>query len=145
MLLPLPHKEELMNTRPKPLGIVLVAIYTVLSGILWFFVSLVSIFLTAIPGISVIAYLLGALATASGIFSLAAVYGLWTLQKWGLKLTYWLYVIAIPLGIAFIFPVLPGSEITTENTVYQLVLVVIDMAVIFYLGKVEISVLYGDL
>ncbi|MEX2470169.1 MAG: DUF2127 domain-containing protein [Pseudohongiellaceae bacterium] len=130
------------QVKAKPLGIVLIAIYSALSGLFSLFGSFLSLFFIGVPGISFVAYLLASLLTAHAVFSFAAVYGLWVLQRWGLRLAFWLYVIAIPLGIAAIFPIFPGSDFTTANTVFQLIFVAIDLLVIWYLGRLEIALLY---
>jgi len=129
----------------KPLGIVLIAIFSALSGLMSLFGSFLSLFLLGIPGVSVFGYLFGMLFTVHAVFSFAAVYGLWALERWGLRLAFWLYVFAIPLGIAAIFPIFPGDQFTTANTVFQLVLIAIDAGIIWYLGRVEIAVLYDAL
>lgn len=131
--------------KAKPLGIVLIAIYSAVVGLFSLSVSFFSLLFAGIPGISFLAYLLGTLLMAHAIFSFAAVYGLWVMQRWGLKLTFWLYVIAIPLGIVSIFPIFPGAEFTTPNTVFQLIFIAIDMVAILYLSKLEIAILYDAL
>ncbi|MCP5358228.1 MAG: hypothetical protein H7A06_08795 [Pseudomonadales bacterium] len=133
------------DSNVKPLGIVLIVIFSVLTGLVSLLGGFLSMLLSGIPGISFFAYLLGTLFTAHAVFTFAAVYGLWVLQRWGLKLAFWLYIIAIPLGILAIFPILPGSEFTTANTVFQLIFIVIDFLIILYLGKLDIAILYDAL
>lgn len=128
--------------RTRPLGIVLIAIFSVLSALFSLLVSGLSLFLVGLPGVSLLAHLLVAFFSVHAVFMLAAAYGLWTLQRWGRRLAFWLYVLAIPLGIAVIFPILPGSEFSTGNTVFQLFFVGIDIAILCYLSRLKIETLY---
>lgn len=128
--------------RAKPLGVVLISLFSVLSALFSLLVSGLSLFLVGIPGVSLLAHLLVAFFSVHAVFLLAAAYGLWTLQRWGRRLAFWLYVLAIPLGIAVIFPILPGSEYSTGNTVFQLFFVGIDVAILCYLSRLKIEILY---
>ena len=129
----------------KPLGIILVVIYSTLNGFLTLGLSFIATLLTAVPSYSALALILVTLLTAHSIFMFAAVYGLWILKSWGLRLAFWLYVLYIPLGFLSIFPILPGTEMSTANTVFQLVFIGIDVLIIVYLNKLEIALLYDAL
>ena len=134
----------MQHEKAKPMGIVLISIVGVLSALMSLFGGLFSLLLTGIPGAPFLVHFVGFLFTMHGVFMLAAVYGLWMLQRWGLRLTFWLYVIAIPLGLLAMFPILPGSEWTTGNTVFQLVWIGIYGAIIWYLESDDVAILYGD-
>lgn len=131
--------------KSKPLGIVLIAIYSALSGAYSFFGSFFTLFFVGFPSFSFFAYLFFTIFVAHAVFSFAAAYGLWTLQRWGLKLAFWLYVISIPLGIVAIFPIFPGTDFTIPNTVFQFIFIAIDVSVILYLSRLEITILYDAL
>lgn len=127
---------------PKPLGIVLIVVYSIVSGLVGLLSSISSLSLFSIFSVSIFVYLVFIVVFASSIFLLASVYGLWTYQSWGLNLTLLLYAISIPLSIIMIFPILPGSSITTENTTLQLINIAISFAVLFYLLRLDIAFLF---
>lgn len=126
----------------KPAGIILIAIYSALSGLLMFALGSVLILINAIPEMPVWIILLGIIPTVMGVFLLTAVYGLWSVQPWGLTMTKWLYVISIPLGIVSIFPVYPDSEMTMGNTILQLAGIGLALVIIYYLSKQKVVTLY---
>ncbi|MDZ7827003.1 MAG: hypothetical protein U5R48_14540 [Gammaproteobacteria bacterium] len=130
------------HEQAKPLGIVLISIVGVLAALMSLFGGFFSLLLTAIPGAPFLVHLVGLIFTVHAVLMLAAVYGLWVLERWGLRLTFWLYVLAIPLGIVAMFPILPGSEWSTVNTVFQLVWIGIDVAIIWYLESDDVAILY---
>lgn len=130
--------------RTKPLGIILVILYTLIGGFGALFVGALA-FVGVTVGLPAITVVYMVMCTAIGIFSLAAVYGLWTLQPWGLKLAFWLYVVSIPFNIIAIFPVLPGTEFTTTNTVMAIVAVALAAWVILYLSRLEVALMYEAL
>lgn len=126
----------------KPAGIVLIAIYSALSGLLTFSIGSVLLLASAVPEMPIWIVLMGIICIVLGVFLLAAVYGLWSIQTWGLKITKWLYVISIPLSVVSIFPVYPDSEMTTGNTVLQIVGIGLAMIIIYYLSKPRVVTLY---
>jgi uncharacterized membrane protein (DUF2068 family) len=128
----------------KTAGIVLIAIYSGLSGLLMFGGGALMMLASAVPDIPIWITLLGVIFMALGVFLLAAMYGLWSVQTWGLKIAKWLYVIFIPLGIISIFPIYPDSEMTTGNTVLQLLGIGLAAFIIYYLSKPNVVALYQD-
>ncbi|NQY26728.1 MAG: hypothetical protein HRT92_06065 [Piscirickettsiaceae bacterium] len=128
----------------KPVGIVLIAIYSALSGLLIFGLGALMMFASAIPDMPIWITLLGVIFMALGVFLLAAMYGLWSIQTWGLKASKWLYVISIPLGLISIFPIYPDSEMTTANTILQLLGICLAAFIIYYLSKPSVVALYQD-
>jgi DMSO reductase anchor subunit len=126
----------------KPAGIVLISIYSALSGLLTFSVGSVMLLASAVPEMPAWVVLLGIICVVLGVFLLTAVYGLWSVQPWGLKITKWLYVISIPLGVVSIFPVYPGSEMTSGNTILQIAGIGLAMIIIYYLSKPKVVTLY---
>ncbi|TVT48407.1 MAG: hypothetical protein FHK82_17750 [Sedimenticola thiotaurini] len=131
-------------SKNKPVGIVLIAIYSALSGLLLFGAGALMMLASAVPDMPIWITLLGVIFMALGVFLLAVMYGLWSTQKWGLKIAKWLYVISIPLGIISIFPIYPGSEMTIGNTVLQLLGIGLAAFIIYYLSKPNVVALYQD-
>lgn len=132
-------------TGPKPLGFILVVIYSAISALINLSLSYNALtligflsYIDIIP-VPVFVYSLIIVMLASSILLLAAIYGLWTYQEWGLRLAKWLYAISIPLSVILIFPILPGSSITTFNTIIQLVGISISFAVLNYLIPLDFS------
>lgn len=126
----------------KPLGIVLISIYNALGGILLSVAGIIMLFASSIPEMPLLITLFGIVFTVFGVVSLAAMYGLFSIQTWGLILSKWLYVIYIPLGFISIFPIYPDSEMTTANTVLQLVGIALAVLIINYFRKPKIVDLY---
>lgn len=132
-----------MNQRDKkPFGIVLIAIYSILSALMFLFTGFAFLLASTIPDVPIWAHLISFVCGIMGILLLASVYGLWSLQAWGWKLTFWLYVASIPLGILSIFPIWPGTELTAGNIIMQAVGIGLDIVVILYLLKEPTKDLY---
>jgi hypothetical protein len=126
----------------KLIGIVLIAIYDAIVGLLLAFLGAICAFASGIPDIPAWIPLLGFILFLLGCLYLAATYGLWSLQTWGLNLTFWLYVIEIPLGIISMFPIFPGQEMTVGNTILQLVGIGLSILVIYYLSQPNVKRLF---
>lgn len=126
----------------KTTGITLIAIYSAFSGLLILLGGAGILVVSSMPDLPVWITFLGLVSIVLGVFLLAAVYGLWTLQEWGRNMVIWLYIISIPLGIASIFPIYPGSEMTTGNTVLQLIDIGVAVLVIWYVSKQSVRALY---
>ena len=132
-----------MSKNKKPIGLTLIAVYSAFSG----FFSLVGggllLLASAIPDMPAWITIVSLITTISGVLLLASVYGVWTLQSWGLNLTFWLYVVYIPLGILSIFPIYPDSEMTVGNTVLQLVGISASVLILMYLNKNQTKTLFN--
>jgi hypothetical protein len=126
----------------KTTGITLIAIYSAFSGLLILLGGAGILVVSSMPDLPVWITFLGLVSIVLGVFLLAAVYGLWTLQEWGRNMVIWLYIISIPLGIASIFPIYPGSEMTIGNTVLQLIDIGVAVLVIWYVSKQSVRALY---
>lgn len=100
------------SDRKKPVGIVLIAIYSAFSGLISFLGGLVFMLASAIPNIPAWFYILSMVFILFGVLLFASVYGLWSFQSWGWIFTFWLYVVSIPLGIISIFPIWPDSKMS---------------------------------
>jgi hypothetical protein len=126
----------------KTIGIVLTAIYNAIGGLIWALLGVLLMFAAGLPETPAWAPLLGFISLLLGCLFLAAVYGLWSLQTWGLNLTFWLYIIAIPLGIIAIFPIFPGQAMSVGNTILQLVGIALDILIIYYLSQLNVKRLF---
>jgi uncharacterized membrane protein (DUF2068 family) len=119
------------------------AVYSAFGGIIILLAGLIMLFAGQVPDGNTFFTLGGIFSTAFGVLLLTAVYGLWSIQDWGRKLAFWLYAVSVPLGIASIFPIWPGQEVTTANTVLQLVGIAVDIVILAYLSKLSIKDLYS--
>lgn len=126
----------------KPLGIIIIAIYSALSGLIVFASGFFMLFASVIPDMPVWVTIMGIFFSVLGVFLLAAMYGLWSFQSWGLRVTKWLYVISIPLGIMSIFPIYPDSEMTMANTLMQIVGIGVAVIILYYISKPNVKTLY---
>jgi hypothetical protein len=126
----------------KPIGIVLIAISNAIGGLLLALIGVLFMLAGGLPDIPAWIPLLGFILLLLGYLYLAATYGLWSLQVWGLNLTFWLYIIAIPLGIIFMFPIFPGQEMTVGNTILQLVEIALSVLIIYYLSQPNVKRLF---
>lgn len=132
-----------MADRRKPLGIVLIALYSAFLALMLIPAGCTITLLGQVPGLGGFASMLGYLSSLLGLLSCAVVYGLWTLQEWGRSLAFWLYVLSIPLGVIAVFPPLAGPQATAGNTVFQLVSIAIDLIVVAYLSKQQVKDLFS--
>ena len=130
-------------TTTKPFGVTATAIYSAFGGIISLPVSLLLVFSGSLPKGQGFLMGIGGLLMALGVLLLASVYGLWSLQEWGRKLTIWLYIISAVLGIIVIFPILPKHEFTIGNTILQLVGIGVDILIVSYLSKSHIKTLFN--
>lgn len=126
----------------KSIGITLIAIYSAFSGVISLFGGGALLLASTMPDLPLWVTLVGLATTTFGVLLLAAVYGLWSFQSWGRNMVKWLYIISIPLGIASIFPIYPGSEMTTANTALQIIGIGVAVLVIWYLSKQSVRALY---
>ncbi len=132
----------MVSERKKPTGIVLIAINSAIGGAVSFWGGLTLMISSAFPDTPDWHSLFSIHPTLFGLLLIMSVYGLWTLQSWGVRLTFWLYLVSIPLGITAIFPILPGSKMSLENTLLQSFTIGISIAVILYLKKDLVQNLY---
>lgn len=125
----------------KPLGLILIIIYSAMSALLLFFSGGLALIASALPGITFWVPILGITSVVTAVFLLATVYGLWTLQDWGFKLALIIYIISIPLGVVAIFPILPDSQFSMFNALFQILGIGIDVLVLWYLTGPVIGLL----
>jgi uncharacterized membrane protein (UPF0136 family) len=81
----------------RPPGLVLVVLWLAIDGVLSLIAGIIG--LVASDPISSKIVMLAALLLSIGIVLLVAAYGLWTLQRWGLRLTKVILVISIVVGV----------------------------------------------
>jgi FtsH-binding integral membrane protein len=131
-----------MGTNKKPLGITAATIYAALSGLIYFPVGLVLLLASQVPDSSSLYTAGGMLMCVLGVFMLASVYGLWSLQEWGRVLAIWLSGTSVVLGGISIFPIWPNQQFTVANAALQLVGIGISALIIAYLTRQPIKGLF---
>ncbi len=131
-----------MSTEKKPLGITATAVYSVFCGLIYLPVGLLLLVASQVPESSSLSLPFGICMCALGVFMLATVYGLWSLQEWGRTLSVWLSGISVILGVISIFPIWPQQQFTVSNAVLQLVGIGICVIIITYLSKQDIKSLF---
>lgn len=122
------------TTNKKPIGIVLIAIYTGFSALLSLGMGIPAMFLGQFAAE---AALISIFLITFGVLALATTYGLWTLEDWGYKLAKIVYMISIPLGVVAL-----ASDTSTGNIVMQIIGIAVAAWILFYLFKPEIKSLY---
>lgn len=134
-----------MTAQSKPLGVVLIALYSGLIGMISFPIGCTASLVSGMPNVDMFVSISGFIITAFGILLLASAYGLWTIQPWGRKFSWVLYAVSIPLGVILIFPILPGQHMSSGNTIFQILSIVLDVAIVLYLGKREVIRLFDPI
>ncbi len=128
---------EVVSAQKRPVGLVLISIYTAVSGLLSILAGVLGLFVSQLE-VPVWVTVFSVLLFLSGILELAVCYGLWSIQKWGLKLAIVVYIVSIPLGIIAMFT----GERTTGNVLLQLIGIVIAIVVLRYLFKPRVRMLF---
>lgn len=128
--------------KDKPAGIVAIAIYSAFCGVILLGVGALMMLASGVPDLPLWITLSGVVFMGMGVFLLVSMYGLWSIQGWGLKLAKWIYIVSIPLGVISIFPIYPESEMTTANTILQLIGIGLAASIIRYLSKPKVVSLY---
>jgi hypothetical protein len=131
-----------MADTTKPLGLVLIALYSGLFGLASIPIACTTAFVSGLPGAGSFFALFGFAIMGLGLLLLASAYGLWTLQPWGHALAWWMYVVSIPLGALAIFPIFPGQQMSAGNTVLQLVGIGFDFVILSYLADPALKALF---
>lgn len=133
-----------MANSKKPLGIILIVLYSALTALLLIPAGCTSSLLSGLPTNGGLFALIGFAFTLIGLLSLAVVYGLWTLQKWGRSLAFWLYLVSIPLGVLATFIPLDGSTRTPGNVITQIIGIAIDLVIISYLTRRDVKEFFDE-
>ena len=135
-----PAPEASTQAGAKPLGLVLVAIYTAISAVLMTLGGVVGMFASAVAGEAGAALaVFGLVSLLAGVLAFAATYGLWFLVSWGHSSARILYIAYIPLGLLSILP-----DRTAGNVILQLVGVALSVWILTYLAKSEVKSLFGQ-
>jgi len=119
----------------KPLGLVILSIYTGINGALFIPIGI---------GITLASYLswwvpiFGVLLFVLGVIEVAAAYGLWVLASWSYALTRYLYIIAIPITLKNCFT----SNTPAGIIILYLLFVGSFIWVLLYLAKPEIKAFF---
>jgi len=124
------------NVDGKPLSLVLIVIYTVIVGILGVIAGVLG--LVAGELVSIDVAITSILLLPVGVLLLAAAYGLWTKQKWGLTLARGIYLVSLVLDIASVLI----SGISTTSELFSVVEIILEILVIIYLFRPETQALF---
>lgn len=144
------------QTAAKPLGIILVGIYTGISVLLSVLtgVGIMAVSIAAKPRVETApsfltgfgimdvrgaasnewAPILGFAMFLTGVVACAATYGLWALVSWGHSLGRVIYLVSIPLGLISLL-----ADRTTGNVIVQVVSIALDVWILLYLAKPEVK------
>jgi uncharacterized membrane protein (DUF2068 family) len=121
----------------RPLGIVLVAIGLVVTGVIGVLVGFVAL---AVPTPQL--QLIGFLLVAAGILSFAAAYGLWTFQSWGWSLSLFLQIVSLPLS--FVIMAMPPPLGSGGLGPADILGIAVTIAIIIYLLIPRVRALYSS-
>lgn len=119
----------------KPIGIVLIVVYTTLNALNSLLSGIQFMPHMRSPLLAFISLLL----TAIGVLCSATAYGLWTFQNWGYNLAKILYIILIPLGVASIF-----TDISIGHVLFQITGIAVSVWILVYLFKPETKSLFVE-
>jgi hypothetical protein len=124
----------------RPLGIVLVALYSALGALLAVLVALLAFGGAAIVQRAAAGWmgLLGMALFAWAIVAAAVAYGLWTRQPWAPQLTIVTYWISVGLGVVAML-----MDTSAGNIVLQLVGIAIALVIIRYIRKPDVTSLFA--
>ena len=127
------------QTTAKPLGLILVAVYTGISAVINALGGAGLMFAAASPEVTHQwwAPILGFALLLVGVLAFAATYGLWVLVSWGYSLSRLIYIVSIPLGLVALL-----ADRTAGNVILQLVGVALAVWILVYLAKPEIKGLF---
>lgn len=130
-----------VSPQKRPLGLVLVVIFTAFSGVLELLLGTGGLLASGLP-VPVWISFLAILFILLGVLDLAACYGLWSFQKWGLTLAIVLYIASIPLSILLMITPIPGVEVTGWDVLLQVVGIAVAIGILIYLFKPEVRALF---
>lgn len=119
----------------KPLGLVLVAVFTGILAVFSILGGAFLMFAAALPQAALQWWdaVFGFALLLLGVLACAATYGLWVRVPWGYSLTRFVYIISILLGLVDLF-----TDKTMGNVVLTLIYTAPDVWVLVYLTKPEI-------
>ena len=122
----------------KPAGIVLIAIYSLISGIISVFLGVLMLIGSGMANSFPMGFsLLGVITFVTGVLEIAVYYGLWTFQKWGHLVAKYLYFAYIPMSLIIIL-----IDSSIANLLIQSAFIGISVIILHFLLKPEIESLY---
>nr|WP_314901525.1 hypothetical protein [uncultured Deefgea sp.] len=129
------------ETESKPLGIVLLALYCIVNGLMAIPLGCTGAAVGAVPGVDAGLEPLGYLLMVMGLLSLAEAYGVWTLQSWGRFLAQFNSVISI---LIVFFSVLGMGGVFTSTKLTYFITVLISGWVLYYMSRDDIKPLFEE-
>ncbi len=130
------------KTESKPLGIVLLVLYCIISGLMAVPLGCTSAAVGAVPGIDAGLEPLGYLVMLMGLVSLAEAYGVWTLQSWGRYLAQ--FNSAVSILIVFFSMLGMGGIFSGSKFSYFITLVAAGLT-LYYMSRDDIKALFDEL
>jgi hypothetical protein len=124
----------------RPLGIVLIVLYSALGAVLFLLVAVLALGSAAMVS-RVTSGWMGLLSVAMlglAVLFCAIAYGLWTRQVWAPRLTLGAYWLSVGLGVIALL-----WDLTLGNIILQLVGIAICLVIIRYIRKPEIASLFA--
>lgn len=131
------------QTTAKPLGLILVAVYTGIWASLYALMGVVLMvaiaIATAAPKVTPQwwAPIFGFALLLAGVLAFAAAYGLWERVSWGYSLARLIYIVFIPLDLVALL-----ADRTAGNVILQLASIALAVWILVYLAKPEIKGLF---
>ncbi len=120
----------------KPLGKVLISIYSLLGGIAGAFLAFSALVLAGVPEVVGIMMALALVTGALSIGLLASAYGLWTDQEWAHKLTFAVYSASIPLTIiSHLMLNEQGVSRTAPEMAYTTASIIVSFIILWYVKQ----------
>lgn len=115
-----------------PLGVLLIGLYSAIVGVVSLIVGIVAGLISNNSDDATVALALTSFLTvALGVAYAAAAYGLFSRQAWGRGFAWWLYLVAIPLSLAFLL----ADDASWAHTVFQLLGTATDALIVWYLRR----------
>lgn len=128
----------------KPLGIVLISIYSAFWGVVMLPVGCMSSMAAGVPGVPSYAGPLGFLSLAFGVAMMAATYGLWTIQPWGRNFSIWLELATIPFNLMTLVGFSPDGKVTEWDRITAIISIVLTAVIVRYLASEGMKRMYDQ-
>ncbi len=129
------------KTESKPLGIVLLVLYCVVSGLMAIPLGCTGVAVGAVPGVDAGLEPLGYLMMLMGLVSIAQAYGLWTLQSWGRYLAQFGSVVSI---LIVLFSLLGMGGVFSASKFSYFITVLIAGLTLYYMAREDIKLLFDE-
>jgi hypothetical protein len=119
---------------PRPTGISVLAVLSVLDGVGWLILGAVFIYIGSVIAVSILDGI-GAFAVLVGLVFFGSSYGLWTGKHWA-----WIILLIVTV-IALIFAVV--SAVTGLGLAYVIIGLIIDLVILYYLTRPNVRAFFG--